>query len=175
MSQLSARAAYGAELRRQIEEKDREKKAKRGIGQQQQNQHSQSVDQGIFSKNRYEFERARMAGGTNSLGLDALQRPAAGNMVLPPLNTDTKSYNVDNIWNRSSQPQAAQRQHPPDFRSRNEITAPGKLSACKCAFARLISMVPWMMFLCMEIVTCMQASMMLQLKMNGSASSRNTG
>jgi hypothetical protein len=126
MLQLSARAAYGAELRRQIDEKDREKKAKKGIGQQQQSHNFQILEQGVFSRNRYEFERARVAGGTGGFGLDPFQRPAAGGSVLPPLNMDPVPSNVENIWNRPTHPQALQKQQQQEVRARNEITAPGR-------------------------------------------------
>jgi len=69
---------HGAELRRQIDEKEREKKAKRGFVQQQQNQNVQNLEQGIYSRNRYEFERARIAGGYRAIGMDAAQRSVAG-------------------------------------------------------------------------------------------------
>ncbi len=127
MSQLSARAAYGAELRRQIDEKEREKKAKRGTVQQQQNQSAQNSEQGIYSRHRYEFERARIAGG--GIGVDAVQRLLAGSAILPPLNVDNS--HVDNIWNRSALQQDQRRQQlQPEFRAKNEITAPGKMLGC---------------------------------------------
>jgi hypothetical protein len=120
--QLSARAAYGAELRRQIDEKDREKRMKKDSGQPPQSRSNHSVEHGVYSRNRYEFERARVAGGSFGFGVDALQRPVASGSVLPPLNMDPAHSNADNIWNRP----AVQRQQQPDFRAKNEITAPGK-------------------------------------------------
>ena len=112
--QLSARAAYGVELRRQIEEKEREKKANKGVGHQQQLQHSQSYEQAHYSRNRYEFERARVAGGGNAFGMDALQRPAVGGSLLPPLNMGPPPSNGSNVWNRPVQQhyQQMQQQQP---------------------------------------------------------------
>ena len=129
--QLSARAAYGAELRRQIEEKEREKKANKGVGQQQPLQHPQSYEQAHYSRNRYEFERARVAGGGNAFGMDVLQRPAVGGSLLPPLNMGPPPSNGSNVWNRpmqqhDQQMQQQQQQQQPVFRAKNEITAPGK-------------------------------------------------
>lgn len=123
--QLSARAAYGAELRRQIDEKEREKRMKKVFGQPLQSQSNHSVEHGVYSRNRYEFERARVAGGSFGFGTEALQRSAANGSVLPPLNMDPAYSNADNIWNRP----AVQRQQQPDFRAKNEITAPGKYDA----------------------------------------------
>jgi hypothetical protein len=177
MLQLSARAAYGAELRRQIEEKDREKKAKKGIGQQQQGHNSQILEQGVFSRNRYEFERARVAGGMGGFGIDNFQRPAAGGSVLPPLNMDPIHSNVENIWNRPTQPQTLQRQQQQDVRARNEITAPGtkrpSSNRNNPMRMRLRKRCCLLYFLC--VVTLVQASMISRRKMNASASSKNTG
>jgi hypothetical protein len=125
--QLSARAAYGAELRRQIEEKEREKKANKGVSQQQPLQHPQIYEQAHYSRNRYEFERARVAGGGNAFGMDALQRPAVGGSLLPPLNMGPPPSNGSNVWNRPMQQHDEQmQQQQPVFRAKNEITAPGK-------------------------------------------------
>jgi hypothetical protein len=73
---LSARAAYGAELRRQIEEKERDKKLKRGLGKQIQYQNSQGFENELFGKNQH--ERTRVAAGLSGQG--------SNNLVLPPLN-----------------------------------------------------------------------------------------
>jgi hypothetical protein len=121
--QLSARAAYGEELRRQIEEKDREKKAKKGTVQHQQNQSSHMVEQGMYSRNRHEFERARNSGGSN-VATGAFQYPTTGSAVLPPL---AGAARADNIWNRSIQLQDNPKEYQhSDFRAKNEITAPGE-------------------------------------------------
>jgi RNA:NAD 2'-phosphotransferase (TPT1/KptA family) len=124
--QLSARAAYGEELRKQIEEKEREKKAKKGMVQNQQNQSSRLVEQGMYSRNRLEFERARISGGMdNSMG--AFQYPVTSSAVLPVLVSGTVPTRVEKIWNHSIQPQENSKQHQQtDFRAKNEITAPGE-------------------------------------------------
>jgi hypothetical protein len=66
-----------------------------------------------------------MAGGGRVIGTDAVQRTVAGSSALPPLNMDNS--HVDNIWNRPALQQDQRRQQQqPDFRAKNEITAPGK-------------------------------------------------
>jgi hypothetical protein len=110
---LSARAAYGAELRRQIEEKERDKKLKRGLGKQIQYQNSQGFENELFGKNQH--ERTRVAAGLSGQG--------SNNLVLPPLN----------MLSRPEQLHEQQRQYQqPEFRARNEITAPGKGSVYSC-------------------------------------------
>lgn len=116
---MSARAAYGEELRRQIEAKEREKKAKKGVLQHQQHQSSNGIEQGMYSRNRFEFERARNAGG----GANSVSNSDA----LPPLGIPNALSRVDNIWNRPIQALENQKQmQQQDFRAKNEITAPGK-------------------------------------------------
>ena len=183
--QLSARAAYGAELRRQIEEKEREKKANKGVGHQQQLQHPQSYEQAHYSRNRYEFERARVAGGGNASGMDALQRPAVGGSLLPPLNMGPPPSNGRNVWNRPmqqhDQQMQQQQQQQPVFRAKNEITAPGKSHLQPSFYIQkqlskpLKKNCPLFHISPQIVMTGTQANMMLQRRMRGGGSSRNTG
>lgn len=95
---------------------------KKDSGQPLQSRSNLSVEHGVYSRNRYEFERARVAGGGFGFGVDTLQRSVASGSVLPPLNMEPAHSNADNIWNRP----AVQKQQQQDFRAKNEITAPGK-------------------------------------------------
>ncbi len=176
--QLSARAAYGEELRRQIEEKEREKKAKKGTVQHQQIQSSHLVEQGMYSRNRHEFERARNAGGSNA-ATGAFQYPATGSAVLPPLASGAGAARADNFWNRAIQQQDNPKQYQQsDFRAKNEITAPGELyNALLHVGTNLWHLgYIWQVFLVSIFINApLQASTTPQLKTSGNGSSRSTG
>ena len=113
--------------------------------------------------------------------MDAVQRPVAGSSILPPLKMDNS--HVDNIWNRPALQQDQRRQQlQPDFRAKNEITAPGKtLNWVQSLISNhsINHLQQHKAFclddLCSDGVRNLQGSTMLQPKMKESDSSRNTG